>query len=93
MAIIIAAQICIAGLFRIVGAAAGKKYIQPELSCIAFLLRDYINSESGNPENKDLPFFIADLSRAWSSDIWLEDRNGKLIASVHNRHAPLSLSR
>jgi len=88
MAIIIAAQICIAGLFRIVGAAAGKKYIQPELSCIAFLLRDYINSESGNPENKDLPFFIADLSRAWSSDIWLEDRNGKLIASSTQSSRP-----
>lgn len=81
MSIIIAAQICIAALFRITGPASREKNMLSELSCIAFLIRNSISDHSGISDKRKMQSFIENLSRSWSSDIWLEDQNGNTVAS------------
>ena len=88
MAIIIAAQICIAGLFRIVGSVSGKKHYQSELNVIAYLIGNAIAEKTGNAELENISKILKEISKAWSADIWLEDSSGKIIASSLNIPKP-----
>ena len=89
MAIIIAAQVCIAGLFRIVGSIAGKKNYQSELKCIAYLISDSVSHRTDVSDQEGLSSLLADISKAWSADIWLEDLSGKVIASSTRESRPV----
>lgn len=82
MTVIIAAQICIAGLFRLIGETAGKKNVEPELSAIAFLLKERIRSRTSSSLDGEFQLFLENLARSLSSDIWLEDNEGNQIAST-----------
>ncbi len=88
MTIIIAAQISIGFLFRVVGGFNEKKHINPELSSIAFLLSDYCSKNTLNRDNRNLPAFLQKLSNSWTSDIWLEDSKGNTIAASTDSERP-----
>lgn len=81
MAIIIAAQICIAGLFRIVGSISGKKYFQSELKVIAYLIGDAVAEKNPGAVQENISRLLKGIADSWTADIWLEDLSGKIIAS------------
>ncbi len=81
MAIIIMAQFTIAGLFRIVGKAAGNRGFRADLAGMAFMLNESVKHNYKDGDNSYLEAMILELAKTWSTDIWIEDSAGKTVAS------------
>ena len=81
MAIIIIAQITIAGLFRIVGKAAGNRGFRADLSGIAFMLNESVKRNYSKEDTGYLETLVTKLGRTWSTDIWIESVTGEPLIS------------
>lgn len=81
MVIIIMAQITIAGLFRIVGKAAGNRGFRADLAGMAFMLNETVKHNYKEGDTRYLEAMIPELAKTWSTDIWIEDSAGKTLAS------------
>ncbi len=81
MAIIIMAQVSIAALFRYVGRTAGNRNFRSDISGMAFMVNETVK-ENYNPAGRSrFEKVMADLAKAWSTDIWVDDSEGKPIFS------------
>jgi two-component system sensor histidine kinase CpxA len=81
MAIIIIAQFTIAGLFRIVGKAAGNRGFRADLAGITFMLNESVKHNYNNEDIVYLEDLVTRLGKTWSTDIWIENVTGKLLTS------------
>lgn len=81
MVIIIMAQITIAGLFRIVGKAAGNRGFRADLAGIAFMLNETVKYNCNTKDTGYLENLVTRLGKTWSTDIWIESSTGKPLTS------------
>jgi hypothetical protein len=81
MVIIIMAQITIAGLFRIVGKAAGNRGFRADLAGMAFMLNESVKPNYNEGATRYLEAMIPELAKTWSTDIWIESSTGKSLTS------------
>ena len=81
MAIIIAAQVCIALMFRLVAPRGGSQNFQQQVNAMAFMVREHMKTMPPEKESRYYTPFLQELAYIWFCDVWLEDDLGNTVAS------------